>query len=127
MVRGVETKNKRRIGNEGEKIAKDYLEKNNYEILAMNYRVGRNGEIDIVARESGYVCFIEVKARKNTLFGRPCEAVNKKKQNKIIYLAYTYIKEKRLNGCNIRFDIVEILMNKQNGDQINLIKNAFGM
>lgn len=40
----------------------------------MNYR-NRKGEIDIVARDGDYLCFVEVKYRKDAAAGDPLEAV----------------------------------------------------
>lgn len=116
---------KQRLGAIGEKIAQDFLIDNNYKILKLNYRFSRMGEIDIIAREKEYICFIEVKTRRNTLFGRPSEAVDKRKQARMIKLAYIYLKEHNIKDGNVRFDIVEILYKGQNDYTINLIENAF--
>ena len=48
--------NKRKIGDEYEKIAAAYLENNGYIILEKNYRC-RNAEIDIIAKNDSYICF----------------------------------------------------------------------
>ena len=48
------------MGSRYEKEAADYLRRQGYEILVMNYR-NRKGEIDIVARDGDYLCFVEVK------------------------------------------------------------------
>lgn len=124
-----ETKNKRSWGTEGENLAAAYLIRNGYEILARNYRVGKLGEVDIVARHKEFICFIEVKTRSSTIFGMPSEAVNRKKQATIQKLAWIYLKAHGMTGCNIRFDIVEILRRKaMEGPapaEIHLIENAF--
>jgi putative endonuclease len=126
MVRRMLVKNsKQSLGAIGEKIAQDFLIDNNYKILKLNYRFSRMGEIDIIAREKEYICFIEVKTRRNTLFGMPSEAVDKRKQARMIKLAYIYLKEHNIKDANIRFDIVEILYKGQNDYTINLIENAF--
>jgi len=121
--------NKRILGNYGEEIAQAYLLKNNYVIITKNYRVGRSSEIDIIARDDEYICFIEVKTRSSTFFGLPSESVNKKKQQKIIYMAEIYLLNTNLTEQNIRFDIVEVLVNKNVEKlelvNINLIKDAF--
>ena len=122
-------KNKRSIGTSGEEAASDYLSKVGYEIIARNYRVGRLGEIDIIARENEYICFIEVKTRKNYLFGTPSESVNWRKRESIKKLAWVFIKQNNLNGSNMRFDIVEVIGSYENdrikAETINLMRNAF--
>ena len=52
-------KNKQ-VGSYGERIAAKYLKDKGYEILEMNY-LKKWGEIDIVARRTGKVHFVEVK------------------------------------------------------------------
>lgn len=118
-------RNRRSIGGIGEDIASDYLLNNGYTIITRNYRVGRIGEIDIIARESEYICFIEVKTRRNTFFGYPSEAVTKKKQDNIKKLAAIYMSNNKLDKSNARFDIVEIICSKNHKHNINLIRNAF--
>ena len=71
--------NKRQIGAEYEKKAVALLLEKGYEILEVNYR-NRMGEIDIIAKDGKYICFIEVKFRTNSDFGSPLEAVDAKKQ-----------------------------------------------
>lgn len=122
-------KNTRALGAEGEKKAVEFLIANNYTILKTNYRVGRIGEIDIIARDAEYICFIEVKTRKSYSFGIPSEAVTTKKQDKIKLIASIYLSNTGNFDKRVRFDVVEILM-KKNKDtneikSINLIKNAF--
>ncbi len=120
----MESINRCSLGRMGEKIAADYLCRNNYIILDRNYRVGKMGELDIIARELEYICFIEVKTRRNTLFGMPSEAVSIKKRNNIRRLAYAYLKNRNLIDCDVRFDVVEVLI-QASGHSINIIKNAF--
>lgn len=124
-----EGKNKRSFGGEGEKLAADYLMHNGYRLLDMNYRSGRMGEIDIVAAQDEFICFIEVKTRTGSLFGRPCEAVGRRKQENLRRLAWAYLKHKGLTGRNARFDIVEVTGDIRDDKfiniKINLIRNAF--
>ena len=47
------------IGNFYEGMAADYLEKQGYRILEKNFRCPK-GEIDVIARDEEYLCFIEV-------------------------------------------------------------------
>ena len=56
--------NKRQVGTEKEKLAAEYLKKKGYFIIEKNYRV-RQGEIDLIARDSMCIVFIEVKYRAN--------------------------------------------------------------
>lgn len=114
---------KKSLGDFGEKIAEGYLKKHGYTILEKNYRT-RFGEVDIIAKEGEIICFVEVKTRTGTDFGLPQEAVNFKKQNKIIRAALAYITENKFKGT-WRIDVVAILIDKnKKTHNIELIRNA---
>lgn len=117
--------NKRKIGDQYEQMAVLYLEREGYEILERNYRC-RFGEIDIIARSKekdlDVLVFAEVKYRSSSRFGSPFEAVDYKKQQRIIQTANYYMKEKNADAdTKVRYDVIGIL-----GSDIRLIKNAFG-
>ena len=121
--------NKRSFGSMGEELACRYLSANGYKIAVRNYRVGKMGEIDIIAADREYICFIEVKTRTGNMFGAPSESVDRRKQEKIRKLAWTYLKLYCLTEMPVRFDIAEVTGKKKDGcfvpEIINLIKNAF--
>lgn len=106
-------------GDYGEIIAKKYLKSQKFKIIESNFK-NFCGEVDIIAKDGKTFVFVEVKMRESLLFGRPCEAVDKNKQNKIRQVALSYLKFKKLNDSDVRFDVLEIL-----GDEVNYIKNAF--
>lgn len=111
------------IGKFGEAVTEEYLIKSGYEILDKNFRC-KTGEIDIIAKNSNYVCFVEVKTRKNNLYGMPCEAVNYIKQHKICKTAEMYILKNKLFESSFRFDVIEVLLSGEKYS-INHIENAF--
>lgn len=114
--------NRRRIGGEKELAAAEYLAGRGYQILEHNF-YSRFGEIDLVAREGGYLVFIEVKYRRNHAFGYPEEAVTPAKQRAILRTARYYMLRGRYPETTpCRFDVVAIT-----GQEIRLIKNAFGI
>ncbi|KGG80770.1 hypothetical protein Y919_04450 [Caloranaerobacter azorensis H53214] len=106
----------------GEKLAVNYLIKNNYKIIERNFKC-KLGEIDIIAVIDDIIVFIEVKTRRNSNYGYPYEAVTVDKQQKIIKTAYSYIKLKKIVNKQYRFDIIEIFLGKD--IKINHIQNAF--
>lgn len=119
-------KNNRKTGAEYERIAGKYLEEHGYEILTYNYRC-RMGEIDIVAREGGYLVFCEVKYRTRADRGMPEEAVNFRKQRMISKCALHYLTEHHCVGMACRFDVVAILGISEGSaeETILLYRNAF--
>ena len=107
----------------GEEEACKYLENSNYEILNRNF-LSYNGEIDIVAKNESDYIFVEVKTRMSKKFGNPVESVNKYKQKHIVNATKYYVYKNSLENKNIRFDIIEVYINKKN-KFINHIKNVF--
>ena len=119
--------NKRKIGSEYETVAVDYLNNNGYEIIEQNYRC-KIGEIDIIARdknEENMLVFVEVKYRSTKKYGSALEAVDARKQKKIMAVSWYYIKEKKISQeMTFRYDVVGI--EGIDDRKIRLIKNAFG-
>ncbi len=112
--------NKRRIGSSYEQKAVAYLCENGYSILECNFRI-RMGEIDIIAKKDGYICFVEVKYRTTNTYGNPLEAVNVRKQSQIRRVAQCYLMRRRLSEWTpCRFDVIAF-----EGEQLTHIENAF--
>lgn len=112
--------NKREIGALFEKKSAEYLIKHGYRILDKNFSC-KCGEIDLIARSEGYLCFVEVKYRSNTLKGYPAESITPSKIRKITKTAEYYMLTRHIPiDTPCRFDVVVILVN-----EISLIKNAF--
>ncbi len=118
-------------GSFGEDAAAAYLAEAGYKLIQRNLRIGRLGEVDIIAARDGYICFIEVKTRTGLNYGSPAEAVTLSKRNTLRRLAVAYLAgSSRWEGSlNIRFDVVEVFVEKNpdgfNVKEINLIMNAF--
>lgn len=126
----MDRENKRKTGSLGEEMAVEHLKEAGYCIIHRNYRVGRLGEVDIIAQDGPFLCFIEVKARSSFYYGMPSEAVDARKQQKIRMLASIYASRATQMNARIRFDVVEVMMvTKQNGKKekgsINILRNAF--
>ena len=100
--------NNRSFGSTGEYDVHDYLIGQGYAIRAMNYRKGP-GEIDVIAEKGGTIAFIEVKRRSSLRYGRPAEAVDRKKQAHILRTAQLYLQENHLRDVPLRFDVIEVL------------------
>jgi putative endonuclease len=111
------------LGQNGEKAAISFLKTKGFTILETNYRT-KPAEIDIIAKDNEFICFIEVKTRQSLKMGLPRESVNYSKQKKIILGASFYLKEKKLMNSKVRFDVVEVYK-KSNRFDINIIENAF--
>ncbi len=94
------------LGGWGEQCASDYLQRQGFRILAQNFRC-RFGEIDLIAEDSEYLVFVEVKTRRSTRFGTPAQAVTPAKQRKLTLTAQSWLQEHPTQR-QPRFDVVEI-------------------
>ena len=112
-----------KFGAESEKLAAEYLQSRNYEILQQRYRFNRK-EIDIVARKDNTIAFVEVKAARTDNFGSPESWVTPAKQKNIFLAAQGYMSEHDCEGCDFRFDV--ITLRKEKGEiKLNHLKGAF--
>ena len=112
------------LGNFGENCATQFLEAQGYTIIARNFRI-RSAEIDIIAQIDDVIIFVEVKARSDIRHGLPVEAVNLRKQKKIIKAAGVFLQDEKFCDCACRFDVVEVYFNGERVEEINHIENAF--
>ena len=111
------------LGNAGENFAANYLESHGYKIIAKNFRV-RSAEIDIIAEIDDVIIFVEVKTRSNIKHGLPVEAVNFRKQQKIIEAAGVFLQNENFCDKACRFDVIEIYSDGVNFSARH-IENAF--
>lgn len=100
---------KKELGNMGEQIAVEYLEKNKYEIVTRNF-YSKQGEIDIIAKDKEEIVFIEVKTRSSINFGKPAEAVNYIKQKHMYKTAMYFLYRRKMLDTTVRFDVIEVLI-----------------
>jgi putative endonuclease len=112
-----------KIGIKGEEIASNFLLNKGYNILFRNWRYG-NKEVDIIAAKNDLIVFVEVKARSGKKYQFPEEAVNKRKQSFLKAAADGYT-DQSLAKCNIRFDIVSVLMESEHVKEIIHFEEAF--
>lgn len=112
------------FGKEAENFAAEYLVKNNYKILAKNWRFGK-AEVDIIAIDNSKneLTIIEVKALVSDNLKNPEEAVNKAKRKLLIKAADEYVNQNSVE-LETRFDVISLI--RKNGEwKINHIQNAF--
>ncbi|MBI5306844.1 MAG: YraN family protein [Planctomycetes bacterium] len=116
---------KKAIGAEGERLAVRFLKKKGYKILQRNYR-SKGGEIDIICYDHGCIVFVEVKTRFSDAYGAPELAVNETKRRQIIKTASHYTAQKKIEGVDLRFDVVSIFHSPDaKCPTITLFQNAF--
>ena len=95
------------LGKEGERIAELFLQKKGYKLVERNYRCS-GGELDLIVLDRRVVVFVEVKTRTGSGFGTPFEAVESRKQQRMIRAAQYFLAEKGLQQRDARFDVVGV-------------------
>ena len=111
------------LGKWGEDLAVAFLQGQGYTIIERDWKSGRR-DIDIIAKdETGTIVFVEVKTRRNRLFGEPEEAIDYRKMQSLQQAINHYIKFRCING-NVRFDIISIVGTIGTEPEINHIKDV---
>jgi len=115
---------RRRLGAEGETVAAEFLRRAGLRILERRYRT-RLGEIDLIAEDGTVLVFVEVKARRGSGFGRPAEAVDRRKQQRLGRVATLYLQRRGWLERSCRFDVVEILAGSDGRYRVEHLVDAF--
>jgi len=95
-------KDARTKGREGEEMALRYFRKNRFQLLERNWKT-RKGEVDLILEKDKTLYFVEVKFRKNALFGRGEESIHLAKQRKIVMAALEFLQRKKICEQEVRF------------------------
>ena len=105
----------KKIGDQSENLATNFLEKNGFVIVERNYYASKLGEIDIIASKDEVLHLIEVKSS----FGDfdPVYNITPSKLKKVINSAHHYLKHK---GLDMAFSIDALLIRK---NEVELIEN----
>ncbi|GGQ87535.1 UPF0102 protein [Streptomyces asoensis] len=99
------------LGRYGEDLAARRLADTGMTVLERNWRCGRTGEIDIVARDGDVLVLCEVKTRRGGGFQHPMAAVTPQKAQRLRDLAQRWIQEH--GGAppgGVRIDLVGVLL-----------------
>ena len=121
----------KKVGNFGEQIAENYLRNKGYQILDKNFsfRIPGNpqkGEIDIVAKKSDIISFIEVKTLRTPDSPiSPEEKVDFGKQRKLVKTAESWLMKKKIPlNSKWQIDVIAIELNSNKKAKINHFENA---
>ncbi len=120
---GKNSNSNRDLGSKGEDLAAGYLTSKGYKVLHRNWHYGHK-ELDLVARKDNIIVVVEVKTRTTDYWEEPKESVRRKKQKMIVEAADEYIQRYQLS-CEVRFDIVSIILTPGMPPEIEHIEDAF--
>jgi putative endonuclease len=123
---------RRSLGERGERLAAEHLERAGYTILATNFRT-RFGELDLVAADRRCLVFCEVKTRvAGTRRGPagPLDAIGPRKRVQVRAMAREWLASSaasdRPRRSELRFDAIGILVSR-GGQLVSLehVEDAF--
>jgi putative endonuclease len=116
-------RDRRDLGQQGEREAERFLGAQGYVIVARNYRCAF-GEVDLIALDRHTLVFVEVRTHTSEVFGDPLESVTVRKQRQIAKTALHYLTRHHLLEREARFDVIGI---RWEGERAHLthIKGAF--
>lgn len=113
------------LGFYGERLAARHLLKQGYYLTAQRF-LDRLGEIDLIAVDQDTIVFVEVKTRGRLKNATPAEAVDMKKQARIVRTAKRYLIQNHVTECQTRFDIIAVICSRPgNIAEISHHKHAF--
>lgn len=101
--------NKNQLGSWGEQQACKYLTNKGFKVLHTNYKCGKFGEVDIIAKDisANLIAFVEVKTRSSNNFMEVFEVIDKRKKQALINAAKYYSLINKVKG-SIRIDLITI-------------------
>ena len=110
------------LGKWGEDLAAKFLEEQGYEILERDWKSGHH-DLDIVAGNEEGIAIVEVKTRRNRLFGDPEQAIDYKKRLSLQSAINHYIKAHHIKAP-VRFDVISIVGTIGSTPEIDHIKDV---
>ena len=118
------------VGLRGERAALLELRRQGYTVVARRWTSPKlRGDLDLVAWETDWLCFIEVKTRSSRTPMAPAEtAVDHEKQKTLRRMAQAYLRgfpEGRRPGIPVRFDVIAVYLDPRH-TTFELFRGAFG-
>ena len=110
------------LGRWGEDLAAEYLRSKDYVIIDRDWHSGHR-DLDIIAEDDDVVVFVEVKTRRNNIFGDPEEAIDFRKQRSLQLAINHYVKANHIRK-EIRFDIIAVTGTPETKPDIRHIQNV---
>jgi len=114
---------RKRLGNLGETLACQHLERLGHRIVERNWRWSHL-EVDIISLDAEGLHFVEVKSRTAPVSAAPEDNVTFKKQKRLAAAALAFLHERQCGGMEVFFDIVSVVFDGPRTD-LTYYKQAF--
>lgn len=109
-------------GKQAEHRACGFLQRQGFKLIEKNYSC-RLGELDLIMLQDTKLIFVEVKYRNSAQYGYASEAVDLRKQRKIILSAQYFLQlHPQFSDMECRFDVVSFTGSEQ---QPEWLRDAF--
>jgi putative endonuclease len=116
-------------GVRGEREALFHLRKLGYIVVARRWRSAKLwGDVDLIAWDGEWLCFVEVKTRSQRDLAPAEFAVDRDKREMLQRMARAYLRgfpEKLRGEVRVRFDVVSVYL-LPSGAEFDLYRGAFG-
>ena len=114
----------RRIGTQGERIARQFLARTGYSIVETNWST-TVGEIDIVAKMGDLLVFVEVKTRRGSSAESAFEGISRSKNERIVKAVYQYLHDHDFDDeVDWRIDAIGVALDPNGPPIIEHIEDA---
>ncbi len=114
----------KRAGNHGEALAAEFLKRNGYEVVTTNWHC-QYGEIDIVAKQTDNLIFVEVRTRRAPTTESAFASITPAKRSKLVAATQTYLTEHEINENTVwRIDVIAVALWNNQPPQIEHIEDA---
>ncbi|HTO06334.1 MAG TPA: YraN family protein [Myxococcota bacterium] len=101
-------RDRRAAGRAGEELAREYLERAGFRIVARNLHL-RHAELDLVALDGATLVFVEVRLRRGDRYGSAAESVDARKRRRLTAAASAALARGELpRAARYRFDVIAI-------------------
>lgn len=118
-------KKRQNLGEQGEQLAREYLEQNGYRILETNLENDR-GEIDLLAYETEPEVFVFVEVRtRSSDFLHGEGSIGPRKKQKITGVASRFLARRDALQVSYRFDVIGVTMKEDEEPKIRHHRSAF--
>lgn len=103
-----------RLGQAGEDLAAQHLERRGFAVLERNHQT-RWGELDLVAFDGTTLAFVEVKTRRASAGRTPLEAITRAKAQQVRRMAAAWLAttRDRPHADELRFDAIAVTVDGQ--------------
>ncbi|USG67753.1 YraN family protein [Brevibacillus ruminantium] len=105
---------RRERGQQGERMAEQYLIQKGLRLQERNFRTAR-GEIDLILWDKEVLVFVEVRTRSSLKYGSAIESITWQKQKKLREMALAYLQTRQEPIRQFRFDVVGIQYGRSEG------------